>query len=507
MAKYTRLAATLTARYVPAVGAVDGFYMDGRMAGKRESEQADITLDREDRGFFYAIYASSHMDRRDEKDESQRHKSLDHILEDMKRNDEHNIDEGINDLADCAVNVSGRLTLGDDGVLQPYFAGLMVKDAEIAAVTLGRVTAYLYRNDILYPLTEDDFPIEPIDTHGRNVPNINIYSAGSAATIRYSNIAQLQGDDCIIMCNKEVMETIGQKDMLDLLYEAEDAHVAAGEVMDRMAEESPDAPHQFFIAFVEDILDAEKSARFQGRRAKAASAAAAPAIFDTTGKVPTVGQSSKQQAQRQTQTYVPPSPTAYPPQDQYGYPDEQGVYAEGPYGHPQYQDQLYVSPERGTGKGRKAAIGILIFLALAIVAFMVLNYYFNFIDIPGLTQGTTTEMTTTEMTTTETTTVETTTAETTTAPTTTATTTETTEPTEPQPTHPDSYEIQPGDTLWQIVEDVYEDYGPLTPEDIMALIQQIQAANPDVIVGDNFNAGDVITIPEPQYDEVEVPAE
>lgn len=503
MAKYTRLAATITARYVPAVGAVDGFYMDGRMAGKRESEQADITLDREDRGFFYAIYASSHMDRRDEKDESQRHKSLDHILEDMKRNDEHNIDEGINDLADCAVNVSGRLTLGDDGVLQPYFAGVMVKDAEIAAVTLGRVTAYLYRNDILYPLTEDDFPIEPIDTHGRNVPNINIYSAGSAATIRYSNIAQLQGDDCIIMCNKEVMETIGQKDMLDLLYEAEDAHIAAGEVMDRMAEENPDAPHQFFIAFVEEILDAEKSVRFQGRRAKVATAAAAPAIFDTTGKVPTVGQTTKQHTQRQTQTYTaPPAAAAYPPQDQYGYPDEQGVYAEGPYGPPQYQDQLYVSPERGSGRGRKAAIGILIFLALAIVAFMVLNYYFNFIDIPGLTQGTTTETTTEETTTEETTTAESTTEETTTAETTTAATT--TEPTEPQPTHPATYEIEDGDTLWEVAEKVYADYGPLEPEDINALVQQIQAANVGVIDGDNFHAGDVITIPEPQYDVVSV---
>lgn len=507
MAKYTRLAATITARYVPAVGAVDGFYLDGRMAGKRESEQADITLDREDRGFFYSIYASSHLDRRSEKDESQRHKSLDHILEDMKRHDDKNIDEEINVLADCAVNVAGRLTLGDDGALQPYFAGVMVKDAEIAAVTVGRVTAYLYRNDILYPLTEDDFPLEPIDTHGRNVPNINIYSAGSAATIRYSNIAQLQGDDCIIMCNKEVMETIGQKGMLDLLYEAEDAHIAAGEVMDRMAEEMPEIPHQFFIAFVEDILDAEKSVRFQSRRAKTAQQDAPPAIYDTTGKVPTVGHTGKQKVQPQTSPYAAPAAGAvagYGAQEPYGYPDDQGIYAENPQGQMDpYQQQLYVAPERGSDTGRKVAIGILIVLIIAIVAFLVLNHYYNFVDIPGFgKETTTTETTTMETTTEETTTMETTTEATTTKPTTTTTTTTT----EPKPKHPDTYTIQPGDTLWNVVQEVYKEYNP-TEEDIPALVQQIQAANPDKIDGDNFQAGDTIVIPDPEYDIVDVPAE
>ena len=51
-AAFTRIATTVTARYFPTTGATDGFYLDGRLSGRREHRAADITLDREERGLF-----------------------------------------------------------------------------------------------------------------------------------------------------------------------------------------------------------------------------------------------------------------------------------------------------------------------------------------------------------------------------------------------------------------------------------------------------------------------
>ena len=46
MATLTRLASTLTAKYFPSSSLTDAFYMDGRLNGKRETKQADITIDK-----------------------------------------------------------------------------------------------------------------------------------------------------------------------------------------------------------------------------------------------------------------------------------------------------------------------------------------------------------------------------------------------------------------------------------------------------------------------------
>ena len=53
MATLTRLASTLTARYYPSGSLTDAFYLDGRLCGKRETRQADITIDKDERGFFF----------------------------------------------------------------------------------------------------------------------------------------------------------------------------------------------------------------------------------------------------------------------------------------------------------------------------------------------------------------------------------------------------------------------------------------------------------------------
>lgn len=260
MAKITRISTTLTARYSPASGAADAFWLDGRMPGPRDTRAVDITLDREDRNFFFSTFATQS----DSKDSFRDIEDIKHVLEktqmDIKYSNK-NIDAQITDLAECGVGVSGRLSVQHEGVRQPFFAGIMIKNSEIAAVTMGRGCAYLYRNDTLFPLTKDDLPFEPIDHNGKNVPNIDIYCAGIAATVRYSNIAQLQVDDCFILCNREVMEAVSQREMLKILYDAYDQGDAAGMIITAAASKLPGTPLQVMIGFVESINEGDKSSK------------------------------------------------------------------------------------------------------------------------------------------------------------------------------------------------------------------------------------------------------
>ena len=262
MAKITRISTTITARYSPASGATDAYWLDGRILGPRETRAADITLDREDKGFLFSTFATqSTGDIKRDLDEVRS------ILEKTTLEVKHsgkNIDNQITDLAECGIGVAGRVSIQHEGVRQPFFAGIMVKDSEIAAVTMGRGCAYLYRNDTLFPLTKDDSPFEAIDHNGKSVPNIDIYCAGVAGTVRYSNIAQLQVDDCIIVCNREIMDAIGQREMLRILYESIDQSDAAGLVITAAASKLPGTPIQFMIGFVESISTGEKTAKAGG---------------------------------------------------------------------------------------------------------------------------------------------------------------------------------------------------------------------------------------------------
>ncbi len=256
----TRIAATVTARYFPASGAFDGFYLDGRPSGRREHRAADITLDREDRGFFFSVFANASGVGPDEVVQGKIRKALDRI-----HNETHlssrNIDGEINELAECAVSVAGRITLHHEGTRQPYFAGVVIKDSELAAVTMGSGCAYLYRGDVLYPLTADDYPLDAIDGNGKPVQGMDVYCAGVAGTVRYSNIAQLQLDDCVIVCNKEIMDSLGQRDILRMLYEAEDQADAAGLIITAASAKLPGVPLQIMISFVENISSADRGSR------------------------------------------------------------------------------------------------------------------------------------------------------------------------------------------------------------------------------------------------------
>lgn len=277
MAKTTRIATTVTARYGPVSGAADGFWLDGRMSGRRESRAADMTLDREERGFFFSLFAYPPTGTSLEADQSAVRQTLDRFQQGMAHTG-RNIDSEINDLAQCAVDVTGRISLQQEGIRQPYFAGIVVKDGEMAAVTMGRGCAYLYRDDALYPLTSDDVPLEAIDGRGDPVQDLEIYCAGTAGTVRYSNIAQLKVDDCLILCNREVMDAIGQREMLRLLEEAQDQAEAAGMVMTSAAAKSPGVPLQFLIGYVEAIAASDRGRAILSRSRPSPSAPAAPSV-------------------------------------------------------------------------------------------------------------------------------------------------------------------------------------------------------------------------------------
>lgn len=465
----TRLATTVGAKYQNVTGAVDGFYLDGRFSGKREEKGADITLDREDVGAFFAIYASSYLNGDTEKYDKKKREILDKIHDDMKYSDKK-IDQEINDLADCAVNVSGQLTLGDNGVKQPYFAGLIVKDAEIAAVTLGRGCAYLYRNDILYPLTEDEYPLKAVDTHGRKVPNLYVYSAGTAATIRYSNIARLQPDDCIILCNREVMDTIGQESMLQLLYAAEDQADSVGMISEIMGEKAPGVPYQFMIGFVEDLLS-NKEVKMAVKKQ------AAPTVYDTVATNNDVNADLSEQYAN--------SQVSMKPIDDFS--DDYDIYAEN-----------------GGNKGLIVVASLFAILLAALAGFLIWVQFFNDGNFPswvpffGANSAIENESKTSE-TSQVNVTMEATTAKETVEKTTATTAEPTTPPTTtvPGPTHPAKYQIKPGQALVQLIEEVYRDYH-LDADQQAAALQELIKANPDKITnnGNNYYAGDELTIPD-----------
>lgn len=255
----TRIASTINARYHPDDAVVDSYFLDGRFASRRDSRAVDMTSVREDRGFFYALFAHPR-----EGDKASSDMPFAPGLEKLSRevkSGSRNIDEQINDLADIAVDVTGRATLSRNGVRQSWFSGILVKEGEIAAVTTASGCALLYRGDVLYPLSESDFTIEPIDYNGNPVEGINDYAAGVAGTIRYSNIAQLKPNDCIILCNRELLEALGQRELLRLLFEADDQMEAAQQIMTAAAAKAPTVSMQVLLAFVEDVNTQSKTGR------------------------------------------------------------------------------------------------------------------------------------------------------------------------------------------------------------------------------------------------------
>jgi len=261
MAKMTRLASTVTARYFPASDLSDAFFLDGRLSGKREARAADITVDKEDRGFLFSVFSHATMPGRENAAEPAYEAPLRKLYNEIKSGRKA-LDDEIGDLVNTAVAVTGRMRLQADNARTPFFAGVMVKDSEAFAITMGKGLAFLYRDDTLYPLTATDLRIDPINTQRQKVDNFYNYCATKTATALCSNIAQLKMDDCIILCNREVYDALGQHELLRILYEAEDQCDAAGIVVTEAAAKMPGVPLQFMISFVEAVTAQEKSGLF-----------------------------------------------------------------------------------------------------------------------------------------------------------------------------------------------------------------------------------------------------
>ena len=261
MAKLTRLATTVTARYYSASDVTDAFYLDGRLSGKREARSADITVDKEDRGFFFSVFSHATVPGRDPAAEPAYAMPLKKLFNEIKTGRKA-LDDEIGELVNTAVAVTGRMKLQADNTRSPFFAGVMVKDTEAFAITMGKGLAFLYRDDTLFPLTATDLPIEAVNAQKQKVDNFYNYCATKTATALCSNIAQLKMDDCIILCNREIYDALGQHELLRILYEAEDQCDAAGIIITEAAAKVPGVPLQMMISFVEGVSAQEKSGLF-----------------------------------------------------------------------------------------------------------------------------------------------------------------------------------------------------------------------------------------------------
>jgi len=267
MAVLTRLASTLTARYFPSQTLTDAFYIDGRLFGKRETRQADITIEKNERGYFLSLFAHPKLS---EYEPSMGmlppyEPELRGTCNEVKFSHKE-IDGMIEGFLTTAVDVTGKSRITDAGDRSPYFSGVIVRDSEAFAVTIGTGLAFLYRDDTLYPLTDAGIPMEPIDAKGNRVADFLYYCSSKTANALWSNFFTLNQDDCIILCNKEVYDALGQRELLRILDEAEDQCDAAGVVITQASARIPDVPMQFAISFVEDVVSDEKKGLFGFRK-------------------------------------------------------------------------------------------------------------------------------------------------------------------------------------------------------------------------------------------------
>jgi hypothetical protein len=241
--------------------------MDGRISGKRETRSADVTIDKEDRGFLFSVFSHAMVPGRDSGDLPSYEPILRKLYNEIKSG-RKTLDDEIGELVNTAVSVTGRMKIQADNVRSPFFAGVMVKDSEAFAITLGKGLAFLYRDDTLFPMTATDIKIEAINTQRQKVDHFLNYCATKTATALCSNIAQLKIDDCLILCNREVYDALGQQEILRILYDAEDQCEAAGNVITEASAKIPGVPLQFMISFVENVSSPEKGGFFGFGRKK-----------------------------------------------------------------------------------------------------------------------------------------------------------------------------------------------------------------------------------------------
>lgn len=314
MATLTRLASTLTARYFPSSSLTDAFYLDGRLCGKRETRQADITIDKDERGFFFSLFTHPTIEGFEPGTIPPFEPQLRGLCNEVK-NGHKEIDAMIEKFLSTAVEVAGTNKLMDNEIRDPYFSGVIVRDSEAFAVTIGGGLAFLYRDDTMFPLTDAGIPMEPIDAYGNRVGDFQYYCSSKTANALWSNFFTLTPDDCIILCNKAIYDALGQREILRILTDAEDQCDAAGLILTQASARMPNTPMQISISFVESVTREEKKGLFGRKKKKDDYEEETHELLESTVEGGEVGAAAKAIADAGFVSLTPEAPLVIPEVD------------------------------------------------------------------------------------------------------------------------------------------------------------------------------------------------
>ena len=259
MTNYTRIAATLGLASSPNGAFRQNFFLNGRRSYRPQTGGfVEITADRASFGAVFALYQSAGSGAHDDSADKEIAERLERLRVQMDTPGRHRIDNSINNLADVSVQACGSGDISDEDA---WFTGVMVRDRELVTVSQGPVVAYLYRDDALIPLTADELEWPAKDAFGNSIKDYDIYQAGQAGQVRYSNIAALRPNDCILLAPHHIMAALGQREVLRLLDEAEDQEEAALLLIERMDDHASGHPLSLMIMFVESIYEARPDRR------------------------------------------------------------------------------------------------------------------------------------------------------------------------------------------------------------------------------------------------------
>ena len=312
MATLTRLASTMTARYFPSSTLTDAFYLDGRLCGKRETRQADITIDKDERGFFFSLFTHPAIEGFEPGTIPPFEPQLRGLCNEVK-NGHKEIDSMIERFLSTAVEVAGTTKLLDNENRDPYFTGVIVRDSEAFAVTIGGGLAFLYRDDTLFPLTDAGIPMEPIDAYGNRVGDFQYYCSSKTANALWSNFFTLTPDDCIILCNKSIYDALGQREILRILTDAEDQCDAAGLILTQASARMPNTPMQISISFVESVTKEEKRGLFGKKKKNKDYDSEEHELLESTVEGGELGAAAKAIADAGFVSLTPEQPMVIPP--------------------------------------------------------------------------------------------------------------------------------------------------------------------------------------------------
>ena len=311
MATLTRLASTLTARYFPSGSLTDAFYLDGRLCGKRETRQADITIDKDERGFFFSLFTHPTIEGFEPGTIPPFEPQLRGLCNEVKTSHKE-IDAMIERFLSTAVEVAGTTKLVENESRDPYFTGVIVRDSEAFAVTIGGGLAFLYRDDTIFPLTDAGIPMEPIDAYGNRVGDFQYYCSSKTANALWSNFFTLAPDDCVILCNKAIYDALGQREILRILTDAEDQCDAAGLILTQASARMPNTPMQISISFVESVTKEEKRGLFGKKKKNKDFEIESHELLESTVEGGEVGAAAKAIADAGFVSLTPDAPLAVP---------------------------------------------------------------------------------------------------------------------------------------------------------------------------------------------------